>query len=81
MRLKARLGCVLTIPTGHEIETVFSAIDSVPYFDLWYFVLLLKIYVTTPFSSHPAKETCNRVVVVMFGIRKTKRYTAVLVRV
>ena len=30
----------LTIPVGHGIDTVlvFSAIDSVPYFKLWFFV-------------------------------------------
>ena len=37
MRSTARFGCVLNIPMGHKIknEAVFSAVDSIPYFELW----------------------------------------------
>ena len=36
-RSKARSGCALTIPTGHQIKSkaVFSAVDSILYFELW----------------------------------------------
>lgn len=42
MRSKVKLGCASTIPAGHEIESqvVFSAIDAVPYFEVWFFILL-----------------------------------------
>ena len=37
MGSKERLSCALTFPAGHEIdsEAVSSAIDSVPYLELW----------------------------------------------
>ena len=71
---------------GHEIESefVFTAIDSVPCFELWYFV---SPKLDSPLLDPLAQQgKCARdyftVFVAMLAIRKTKRYrlTAVLVR-
>ena len=50
MRMKVRLGCALTLPVGHEIESeaVFFTVNS----DSW---------LTIPFSNCLVKETCERV--------------------
>ena len=41
-RSKAGLGCGLITQADQKVksESVFSAIDSVPYFELWFFVSL-----------------------------------------